>query len=45
MATTIKKGQKIAQLVFNLVAIPGIEITDELPKTDRGENGFGSTGE
>ena len=37
-------GDRIAQLV--LVALPSVEPTwvDELPGTDRGESGFGSTG-
>ena len=40
----ILKGQKIAQMVIAPVAHPQIEIVDELDKTDRGVNGFGSTG-
>ena len=37
-------GDRIAQLV--VVALPSVEPTwvDELPGTDRGESGFGSTG-
>lgn len=39
-----KRGDKIAQLVVQPVLYPEIEIVDELASTDRGENGFGSTG-
>lgn len=40
----IKKGQKIAQVLFQKVEIPEIEETHELPETNRGEGKFGSTG-
>lgn len=40
----VKKGQKISQLVLIPVATPKVEIVDSLDETDRGENGFGSTG-
>ena len=40
----IKKGQKIAQVLFQKVEIPEIEEVSELPKTNRGEKAFGSTG-
>ncbi|MDO6757359.1 dUTP diphosphatase [Phaeobacter inhibens] len=40
----IRHGDRIAQLVF--VALPSIslELSQELAQTERGENGFGSTG-
>ena len=43
-AVTIRRGDRIAQLV--LIAVPDIEpaVVDELPPTTRGEGGFGSTG-
>ena len=41
---TITPGERIAQLIVTPVIIPEIEICDELPSTDRGEGGFGSTG-
>lgn len=41
---TVAKGDKIAQLVILPCALPEIEIVDELADTDRGANGFGSTG-
>lgn len=44
----IKKGMKVAQLIFNEVYIPtelGIEFVDKFKnKSDRGNKGFGSTG-
>ncbi len=40
----IRKGDKIAQMVIAPVAHPQVEIVDELGETDRGANGFGSTG-
>ena len=43
----IKKGQKIAQLVVNPVAYPKPLVVDEFTingDSERGENGFGSTG-
>jgi len=40
----IKKGDKIAQVLFQKVEIPQIEIVAELETTIRGEKGFGSTG-
>ena len=40
----IKKGQKISQLVILPIATPDLEWVDELEETDRGCNGFGSTG-
>lgn len=40
----VNPGDRIAQLVVTPVCIPEIETVDQLPKTDRGEGGFGSTG-
>lgn len=40
----IKKGQKIAQVIFQKVEIPEIEEVVELPETNRGAGAFGSTG-
>lgn len=39
-----KAGDKIAQLVILPCALPPLELVDSLEETDRGENGFGSTG-
>ena len=43
-AVSIVKGQKIAQLVIKKILTPELEVVDRLEDTDRGENGFGSTG-
>lgn len=40
----ITHGMKIAQLVIQTVIIPDIEYVTEFDVTDRGNNGFGSTG-
>ena len=40
----IQRGDRIAQGVFNIVAIPTLKEVDILEKTSRGANGFGSTG-
>jgi len=40
----IKKGQKIAQVIFQKIEIPEIEEVNELPQTNRGDGAFGSTG-
>ena len=41
---TVQPGDRIAQLLVVPVARPEIEIVEELPPTERGEGGFGSTG-
>lgn len=38
-------GDKISQLVILPVVYEDIEITDKIEGGDRGDNGFGSTGE
>lgn len=46
-ARKIRKGERIAQLVITPIIIPPLEqvsIVEELEATERGENGFGSTG-
>ena len=40
----IKRGEKVAQLVIHAVATAQLEEMDELPASERGEGGFGSTG-
>lgn len=40
----VRKGQKIVQLVVMPCLQPELEVVDRLEDTDRGENGFGSTG-
>lgn len=43
-AYRVKRGDKISQLVIVPVVIPPITVVDELEDTERGDNGFGSTG-
>lgn len=45
MTIIIKKGQKICQLLVVPVSYPKIVEVNKLIETDRGDNGFGSTGE
>lgn len=40
----VEAGQKIAQLVIIKCELPELELVDSLQETDRGSNGFGSTG-
>lgn len=40
----VRRGEKIAQIVFQKVERAEVEVVDELPDSDRGEGGFGSTG-
>ena len=40
----VKRGDRIAQLVFQRVESAHFEEVDELPTSERGDGGFGSTG-
>ena len=40
---TIRRGDRVAQLVISKVERPQIEVVEELSATDRGAGGFGST--
>lgn len=40
----VKTGDKIAQLVIVPCLLPELELVNNLDETDRGANGFGSTG-
>lgn len=40
----VRKGDRIAQVVFNKVEMPVIELVDQISDSQRGNNGFGSTG-
>lgn len=42
---TVSRGQRIAQLIVAPVTRAVLNPADELPDTDRGTGGFGSTGE
>ena len=41
---TVHRGDKISQLVILPILTPDLEVVDELTETDRGDNGFGSSG-
>ncbi|MDR0826397.1 MAG: dUTP diphosphatase [Desulfovibrio sp.] len=41
---TVRKGERIAQLIFQPILRPLAQIVDELEKTKRGAGGFGHTG-
>lgn len=41
---SIKKGQKISQIVLLPIITPDLEVVESLEPTDRGAGGFGSTG-
>jgi len=43
-AVTIRRGDRIAQLVVAPVSRASFELVEELPESVRGANGFGSTG-
>jgi dUTP pyrophosphatase len=43
-AVVIRRGERIAQLVFARFAAPSIELAESLSETSRGAGGFGSTG-
>lgn len=40
----VRRGEKISQLVVMPIIIEDVEIVDSLDETERGSNGFGSTG-
>lgn len=40
----VRKGDKISQLVIMPILTPELELVDELTQSERGNNGFGSTG-
>lgn len=40
----VDRGDKITQIVFLPIVTPQLSVVDYLPKTERGERGFGSSG-
>ena len=40
----VRRGDKISQLVILPIYLPTLEVVDFLEETDRGNNGFGSSG-
>ena len=43
-ARTVHQGDRCAQIIFEQYVKPSVKIVSELPETDRGHAGFGSTG-
>lgn len=43
IALTVKRGERLAQFILIPRHVAPLCIVDELPETDRGERGFGST--
>ena len=41
---TVENGMRIAQLIPTRILMPEIEVGDDLPETERGSGGFGSSG-
>jgi len=41
---TFNRGDRIAQLIIEKIALPEVEEVEELEATSRGDGGFGSTG-
>lgn len=40
----VSRGDKISQLVVMKIGIPSLDVVESFEKTERGDNGFGSTG-
>lgn len=40
----VNRGDKISQLVVMKIDIPTLDVVESFEKTERGDNGFGSTG-
>lgn len=40
----VSRGDKISQLVVMKISIPTLDVVKNFEKTERGDNGFGSTG-
>jgi dUTP pyrophosphatase len=43
-AYMVNRGDKISQLVVVPISTPDLEVVEEFETTERGNNGFGSTG-
>jgi len=41
---TVKRGDRIAQMILEKIATPSLRVVDDLDDTSRGSGGFGSTG-
>ena len=40
----VKVGDRIAQMIIEVILTPKVEEVDDIEETKRGEGGFGSTG-
>ena len=40
----VREGDRVAQLIVQPMVTPGLVMVQDLPKTDRGDRGFGSSG-
>ena len=40
----LKKGERVAQLILEVIMTPDVNVVQELPDSVRGSGGFGSTG-
>lgn len=45
VAAQVTRGMRIAQLVFQRVETVELQVVDDLPASERGTGGFGSTGD
>lgn len=41
---TVKRGDRVAQLIIERIMLPVVEEVEDLDETSRGAGGFGSTG-
>lgn len=41
---TVRKGDRVAQLLVIPLVLPQVEVVDDLAETNRGSDGFGSSG-
>lgn len=41
----VEQGQKVTQMVLVPIITPELELVDKLEETERGDNGFGSSGQ
>ena len=42
--SAVKRGDRVAQLILEVIQTPEVEEVEELPETVRGAGGYGSTG-
>ena len=42
--SAVKRGDRVAQLILEVIQTPEVQEVEELPETVRGAGGYGSTG-